>query len=107
MFERYYLVADIGGTNANFAIINQKDFSIALKSDYKTAENPDFYRTLKKFLETAKKYSIKEACFAIAGPISNDRTTAQLMNANWKKKDRKSTRLNSSHVSESRMPSSA
>ena len=44
---------------------------------------------------------------AVARHISLDDAPAQMLAANMKPLDRKSTRLNSSHSGESRMPSSA
>ena len=64
---------------------NNKDLATDIALQH-LDEIPDYYTRLKK-MESSDKKSIKEHCGC--------------------EEDRKSTRLNSSHVSESRMPSSA
>ena len=51
-----------------------------------------------------------ERARALGAPLEIDVSKlepGQMITKSWRKQDRKSTRLNSSHVSESRMPSSA
>ncbi len=73
------LVADVGGTNVNFAVLDDK-FNIIFKKDLKSHEINDFSETVTEILKETQKFQIKEACFAVAGPINGERTFSQPTN---------------------------
>ena len=85
-FAKNFLVADIGGTNARFAVIDSKQ-SIIIKKIYKTREKKNFDDVMRSFIDEVdmlpNRVTIYSACFAIAGSVNNDRQFAQLTNVPW------------------------
>ena len=81
--KRYTLVADIGGTNAKFAILENDKFIIS--KFFKCAEISRFEELLHQFLslDEVKKFKIEKSCFSIAGPVSIDRSFARFTNLPW------------------------
>lgn len=79
-----YLVADIGGTKSTLAIIDDK-YLVKVKKVYLSAEITHFTETVNNFLKEpeCKKYTVREASLAVAGPINENRTYAKLTNASW------------------------
>jgi glucokinase len=83
-FQKFVLVADIGGENSYFAIIgvlSPDKFKSILKQHIKTAEIYDLPKTLNKILEHAHKLfkiSISTAVIAAAGAISRHRHKLKL-----------------------------
>ncbi len=70
------LVADIGGTNTKFAVFDNK-FKLLFKEKHYTK----YIKNLKNPIDyILNKYSITEACFAVAAPINKNKV--KLTNAN-------------------------
>src|SRR5213080_3205745 len=77
---------------ASFSIFDKVDLAQLAKSDVKTAHGPPMKNS--RFLAV-------QSCYVVTG------APAQQVEALRRWEDRKSTRLNSSHIAVSRMPSSA
>jgi len=82
--EKYFLVADVGGTKTALAIIDIEK-NILFKKLYLSHEIKHFTDTLIDFLQMpeCKKYKIKSTCIAVAGPINAERNYARLTNLDW------------------------
>jgi len=82
--EKYSLIVDVGGTKSVFAIMDSKD-NIVLKKVYISSEIKHFTDTLREFmhLPECKKYALKQACMAIAGPVNGQRDYARPTNLEW------------------------
>lgn len=65
------LIADIGGTNARFALLIDGD--IHHKLTLKGADYPDFVSAYNDYLSKIGHPNVKEAAIAIANPIDGDR----------------------------------
>jgi glucokinase len=77
-----YLLADIGGTNARFALACVNGECRLTTAIYQVREHPTLLGALKKFLnEYAGNYSIYAAAFAIAGPVLGP--SVRLTNSDW------------------------
>ncbi|MDD3182998.1 MAG: ROK family protein [Alphaproteobacteria bacterium] len=82
MTEKAYLIADVGGTNARFAIIPLEAEDKARVQFYKVREIPTFSEALTRFMtEYGDGIEIISAAFAIAGPVFSDRV--KLTNSDW------------------------
>jgi len=81
LLNNKFLVADIGGTRTRFAIIT-RSLKIIFKKEYKSNTGESFDYILKDFLSLCgAKPDI--ACFAVAGPLNQDRNHALLTNVSW------------------------
>jgi glucokinase len=73
----YFLVADIGGTNTNFGIIQTIDMHhiLVLSLHFKSQEITHFTTVIQQVIAHCKDYGItfKDACLAAAGVISSKR----------------------------------
>ena len=65
------LVADIGGTNARFALIDRATFAVGSRLTVHTAEEPSLEAALGRWLKTLDE-SPREAALAVAGPVTQD-----------------------------------
>ena len=88
------LAGDVGGTKTALALFETDDRGgLRLMRDVTmlSRELASLEVAIEQFLDAAPRPVIESACLGVAGPVV----------------DRKSTRLNSSHIQKSRMPSSA
>ncbi|WP_226668748.1 glucokinase [Microbulbifer aggregans] len=65
------IVADIGGTNARFAVAHPQDGGYRLEAIQvvNCAKFPDFYAALGQWLDGLDQERPKQACIAVAGPV--------------------------------------
>ncbi|MBQ4812832.1 glucokinase [Pseudoalteromonas luteoviolacea] len=80
------IVADIGGTNARFAVVTEFDldtnqFAIDHQFTFPSAEFQSFESALAAFLATLTIKKPSRACFAVAGPIKGQQV--YLTNLGW------------------------
>ncbi|MBO0345659.1 glucokinase [Roseibium sp. CAU 1637] len=75
------LVADIGGTNARFALVSSPDAELEICSATATADYPDISAAIEANLHHFKDLRPKTAIVAVAGPVTGDRIP--LTNAAW------------------------
>jgi glucokinase len=86
-YDIVVLAGDIGGTNANFALIGKKGgtFTQIFDRHYKTREEPSLVEALGRFLEEARKeqpgLKPELCCISGAGPVVDQRI--ELTNAPW------------------------
>lgn len=79
-----YLVADIGGTNARFALVTNKnngEFRLEHIKILRTSEHPTLTAALHSYLEEVGEVRPTAMCVAVAGPVVGDRV--RLTNLNW------------------------
>ncbi|PCK07746.1 MAG: glucokinase [Alteromonadaceae bacterium] len=79
-----YIVADIGGTNARFALVTGKEggqFVIEHVNILSGAEFATFELIMQAYLDSLEGIKPKAACVAIAGPIDGD--TVKMTNLDW------------------------
>ncbi|WP_346900796.1 glucokinase [uncultured Roseibium sp.] len=74
------LVADIGGTNARFALVDHGQAEMDLLPSAATADHPDIVSAIKAALSATGK-APHTAIIAVAGPVTGDRIP--LTNADW------------------------
>jgi len=84
--RHWNIVADIGGTNARFAVVDRSTETIALVTHYAVAEYDQFIDALQNFLQKVAESAAwsaypDAACFALAGPVVGDRM--KFTNSNW------------------------
>lgn len=81
------LVADIGGTNARFALAHLSDRGIEVEPPtvYKTADHASFNDALHSFLSAAGQPSLSGAAACAAGPVEGEAEAARidLTNCPW------------------------
>ena len=77
----FYLVADIGGTNARFALVSSGSIELQSVKSYKVKNYSSFEDALKAYLQDYNINKIAGACIAVAGPVSGDH--AKLTNGLW------------------------
>jgi glucokinase len=70
MSEKYGLIADIGGTNARFALADHKGYY--KEQDLKCCEFEGPVSMAKKYMEMVDYTDIKYGAFALAGPVTSD-----------------------------------
>jgi len=79
------LAADVGGTNANFSIVNTDDYKIIYKESVSTRDASDFSELVNGFLDRARAsgHAPVRGCFAVAGPVEtvNGRNLVRMTNA--------------------------
>jgi glucokinase len=83
----FILVADIGGTHTNFAILQEKGFKLYLKLNFNSKDISNFTTTVNEVLQHLKKnhgLHITNSCFAPAGVISRQGQLGTLTNLPWK-----------------------
>lgn len=86
-----FIVADIGGTNARFGLVNtgeQQNQGIVVENQktFPSAEFDGVEQAVTHYLDSingagVKRDSIKGACLAVAGPVAGN--TIKLTNLNW------------------------
>ncbi|MFT4924066.1 MAG: glucokinase [Phenylobacterium sp.] len=81
-----FLVADIGGTNARYALITGRDeatgeYNITQVRVFVSADYDSFSSSLEAYFETLNGNRPKNVCIAIAGPIERD--FVELTNLKW------------------------
>ena len=101
---RYRLGVDVGGTHTDLALLDSRTGALLVEKVSSTPQNPALGVLDGVARFTARGIDVREIGFFAHGTTI---TTNALLEMRGAKVDRKSTRLNSSHVSESRMPSSA
>ncbi|MEC9249047.1 MAG: glucokinase [Pseudomonadota bacterium] len=80
-----YLVADIGGTNARFAMVSGSVRSGFELEETRRLKNEDFEHlrdAAHAFLESCSGGHPSRACFAVAGPVSEGKV--KLTNSTWR-----------------------
>ncbi|MBD8892356.1 glucokinase [Roseibium litorale] len=75
------LVADIGGTNARFALVRDAHSAAIQSASTATADHPDISAAIRKSLDDAGLEAPKTAIIAVAGPVTGDKIP--LTNAHW------------------------
>jgi glucokinase len=75
------LIADIGGTNTRFALIETIDAPVERIPDARTAEHGSLEDAIAATVYTRTKLRPRSAILALAGPIAGERI--HLTNANW------------------------
>jgi len=84
---RFFLVADVGGTHTDFAIVEQSAAGLRFLAErsFPSEDHADFESVLERFLAfpeaVAVRSSLAAACFAVAGPVTGDLAT--LTNLGW------------------------
>src|SRR3989344_3576096 len=97
----FILAGDIGGTNSNFAIFEEKELKLLLSFHFKSQQITNFTQVVKFLLAHIKNsygLKIKTACFAAACPIHDSGQYCSLTNTDWDvdtKKIQKKTGLSS------------
>jgi glucokinase len=81
-----FLVADIGGTNTRYALVTGIDestgeFQINQSRVFMSADYDSFSLSLDTYLETITGLRPRNACIAIAGPVTDD--VVELTNLKW------------------------
>lgn len=75
------LVADIGGTNARFALVDNETASTEYCASTATADHPDVISAIRESVLKTTARPPKTAIVAVAGPVTGDRIP--LTNADW------------------------
>lgn len=75
------LVADIGGTNARFALVRGPESGTIQSASTATADHPDIVAAIRKSLADSGLEAPKTAIIAVAGPVTGDQIP--LTNADW------------------------
>ena len=79
------LAGDIGGTKTILRIVeaeeSNKTFDTVVQCKYPSQDYPDLVPMVREFAETTGEKLPEKACFAIAGPVLNNR--AKLTNLSW------------------------
>jgi len=79
--QRGSILADIGGTNARFAVLNEAGEITKVKI-YAVRENPTLFGALCNYKETeCEGYTIAALALAVAGPVLGD--VVPLTNSDW------------------------
>lgn len=68
----FALVGDIGGTNARLALCDIETGDISEVEVYSAVDNPSLEEVLKTYLKSRNAENVKNACIAIACPITGD-----------------------------------
>ncbi len=79
--EAYFLVADIGGTNARFAWVAAGDLSLHDIATYSVKDHDTFESAVESYLQDHNIQLLSGACIAIAGPVAGGE--ARLTNGLW------------------------
>ncbi|MGM5487967.1 MAG: glucokinase [Nanobdellota archaeon] len=88
LFQEFIIVADIGGTNTTIGIFGVRSKTTFQKifCRHYSSHQIEFYHCVNEILEYAhQRYGIQVAkgCFAMAGPVNEDRRFAQATNLPW------------------------
>ncbi|NNC98592.1 MAG: glucokinase [Gammaproteobacteria bacterium] len=78
--SEHRLIADIGGTNARFALLSSTG-QISRQHTLACADYPDFVHAVTRYLQLADHPRIEEAAIAIANPIDGDKV--KMTNHHW------------------------
>src|SRR5438105_5010707 len=75
----FFLAADIGGTNSNFAIFDTAQVPAALivelhAKSQKIADYTQFMRELCDYIQNKYSITLQEACIGAAGVVSSNRS---------------------------------
>ncbi len=81
-----YIVADVGGTNARFALITGKNntngrFIISHQRTYPSIEFDSIESATRFYIDSLNNIEFHGACIAVAGPVVDD--CVNLTNLNW------------------------
>lgn len=84
----FSLIADIGGTNVRYALINQDTSEFMYEKYYLCTDFNDFKASLERYVQDLADHEsisfyecVKKACIAIAGPVEGD--FVQMSNYDW------------------------
>jgi glucokinase len=79
------LAADIGGTKTLLQLgeVRGNRYRVSYERRYDSQAFPTFDDVLSNFLDAAALQSIQSACFAVAGPIANNGSSANVTNLPW------------------------
>lgn len=77
----YALIADIGGTNARFALVNEETWDIFDDLVLPCAEYPGLIEAATDYLQKVGMKSVTHACFPLACPVDVD--LIKLTNNHW------------------------
>ena len=80
--NRYALVADIGGTNARFAVVDLHTLELEKISLFVCADFPSLADAIRSYQETHQLQWLKHAIIAIACPVHQD--TVHMTNFHWR-----------------------
>ena len=80
-FSYPVLVADIGGTNARFALVDHSDAPTRMCGKTATAEHADISSAIRKVVLPEAETKPRTAIIAVAGPVTGD--AIPLTNAAW------------------------
>jgi len=95
------LAADIGGTKTLLQLseFNDRSFRLLYEERYSSQDYASFDELLTAFLRDTGQTGIDHACFAIAGPVSTDGSSANVTNLPWQlQRDRLVKTYNINHV---------
>lgn len=79
--KSYRLVADIGGTNARFALAARGDHQLAQIRSVRTQDHPTFVEAVRTYLQSVGAEGIDDAAIAVATPVSGDQI--KMTNCPW------------------------
>jgi glucokinase len=75
------VIADLGGTNARFALVGDGPRDLSGVEVLAAADHPDIESALRTYLERQGISRMAEVCLAVAGPVHEDRV--ELPNSHW------------------------
>jgi glucokinase len=75
------LVADIGGTNARFALAVGEQNKITQQKSVRTQDHPSFVSAAREYLQSVGAENIQAAAIAVATPVSGDQI--KMTNCPW------------------------
>lgn len=81
MSEKTFLIGDIGGTNARFALANPAEKQFDAVETLKCADFPNIQQAIRHFLGCGGYASPTDICLAVAGPIKN--RNVSMTNNDW------------------------
>ncbi len=81
-----WIVADIGGTNARFSLVTDRnpetgEYALSQQREFSTADFDTFAACFDAYLSSMGGPLPQYACIAVAGPVSSDQV--QLTNVDW------------------------
>ena len=72
MSNSVYLIGDIGGTNARFALVRPNDVGYFNEQSFECAEFETAEAAIRHYLETMAVGSPLAICLAVAGPVKDN-----------------------------------
>ncbi len=76
-----FLLGDIGGTNARFALVHGDQQPITHELTLPTSQFPDLASAAQSYLQQVGQPAVQQACIAIANPIDGD--VLKMTNNHW------------------------